>query len=187
MFTVAVEIPHSTILLLHRLSLRFVSTFARSFICVNSNYVERLSAVSAQTRILLPLEDEINARPINSTLPSSSPPLVPWPRHSPCCRFIPLPFHLRWMILLDYTITADRLCLTFGRQENEIPDCWRRWIYVTSATISLCRVRLTVNPLIITSVVPFVNQTIRTFSACWPRSQIFIQQQRSPRPSPKMR
>lgn len=55
-----------------RLSLCFVSTFIRPFICMNSNYAERLSAVSAQTRILLPLEDEINARPINSTLPSSS-------------------------------------------------------------------------------------------------------------------
>lgn len=63
----------STNHLFPRLSLCFVSTFIRSFICMNSNYVERLSAVSAQTRILLPLEDEINARPINSTLPSSLP------------------------------------------------------------------------------------------------------------------
>lgn len=65
-----------------RLSLCFVSTFIRPFICMNSNYAERLSAVSAQTRILLPLEDEINARPINSTLPSS---LLPHPL--PCLPF----------------------------------------------------------------------------------------------------
>lgn len=114
-----------------RLSLCFVSTFIRPFICMNSNYAERLSAVSAQTRILLPLEDEINARPINSTLPSSlllQPPVAlsalplrplrPTTSlrhpHTPRLPRTLRPCHLRRMILLDYTITANRLCLTFG-------------------------------------------------------------------------
>lgn len=113
-----------------RLSLCFVSTFIRPFICMNSNYAERLSAVSAQTRILLPLEDEINARPINSTLPSSSSfQLSPFcllffraflvqlrllDTPTPCAPRTLRLCHLRRMILLDYTITADRLCLTFG-------------------------------------------------------------------------
>lgn len=94
-----------------RLSLCFVSTFIQSFICMNSNYVERLSAVSGQTRILLHLEDEINARPINSTLPSSLPLFALPTSHPAAPSFLPWPC---WMILLDYTITADRLCLTFG-------------------------------------------------------------------------
>lgn len=140
MFTIIVEIPRSA----PRAPIPAVCRFAlsrlslvRPFICVNSNYVERLSAVSAQTRMLLPLEDEINARPINSTLPSSLSPssLLPvsQPRHLPRCRSTPLPFHLCRMILLDYTITAGRLCLTFGSA--------RKWDSRLPTSSDLCYVR----------------------------------------------
>jgi len=87
-------------------------TVIRPFICMNSNYAERLSAVSTQTRILLPLEDEINAGPINSTLPSSLPSLSPIsPLLLPNTYSAIRPIHPHRIILLDYTITADRGCV----------------------------------------------------------------------------
>lgn len=76
-FTIVVEFPFRLALqslpLAPSVASLCLDFFARPLICANSNYVERLSAVSVQTRMLLPLEDEINARPINSTLPSSLP------------------------------------------------------------------------------------------------------------------
>lgn len=144
-------------------------TFIRPFICMNSNYAERLSAGSAQTRILLPLEDEINAGPINSTLPSSLPlPSPVLPRSSPSTHPATGPIHPRRMILLDYTITADRLCLTFGsgrKMRFPIADVVgfmlrpRRYLVPESV---LPWIRLP----IITSA-PFVSQTTRAFSTRW--------------------
>jgi len=101
----------------HRAVSRFALslTFIRPFICMNSNYAERLSAVSAQTRILLPLEDEINAGPINSTLPSSLPPLSPFlfllfPQYSLRHSSHPSsPDDTTWL----YDNSGPRLCLTF--------------------------------------------------------------------------
>lgn len=74
--TIVVEFPRlapQSLLLAPSVASLCLDFFVRPLICLNSNYVKRLSAVSVQTRMLLPLEDEINARLINSTLPSSLP------------------------------------------------------------------------------------------------------------------
>lgn len=156
MFTIIVEIPRSAL----RLPTPTVCRFALSRLSRPIFYLREFKLRRAAFRSFRPDEDPIalgrwdkrQADKFHFALFFTAFPLPPpvlWPRHSPC-RSIPLSFHLRRMILLDYTITTDRLCLTFGsarKWDSRLPTSSDLRYVRDDISQPAPRIRLTVNPI----------------------------------------